>query len=638
MAQEKNNDSFGAFSVGCNYWASHAGTDMWSDWRPEVIEEDFKRLKSIGVRKMRCFPLWPVFQPISLLRRYAGIPMEYSFGENPLPQDEFGRAGVSREAMEKFARFADLAAKYNLELIVGLVTGWMSGRLFVPPALEGLHVYSDPASLMWQTRFVRFFVRHFRAHSAIVAWDLGNECNCCAIAKSREEAWIWASTISTAIRTEDSTRPVISGMHSLGAEPTALWSIEDQGELTDILTVHPYPPFTPHCDRDPINTMRNALHATAESVLYSSISGKPCLAEEVGTLCQVFASEKIAGDYLRNILFSLWSHGDRGLLWWCGFDQKHLEKAPYDWHVIESELGLFRSQGNDWTPKPAAENLLKFSQFLEKAPALPPRRREAVCILSDNQDCWGAAYASFILAKQAGFDLDFQTFRQPLREAEVYLLPSIQEQPWRRFGVALMDRVRQGATLYVSLGDALLADARDWFGVEAQTRQQRRQPAQVQFAADSFEIQATYRLNLQSIGAEILAAEPDGNPVFTRYSYGKGTVYFLQVPLETYLSRTPGVFHEESAAPYWKFYSEFSRQARSGRAVEKSSPWIGITEHPRDEGYRYVSIINYSPQPAAFPLQLKPGWKIAEWFHGTPQDNNSLALAQNDAAVLGIRR
>jgi len=31
----------GKFITGCNYWASHAGTNIWSDWRPDVIEKDF---------------------------------------------------------------------------------------------------------------------------------------------------------------------------------------------------------------------------------------------------------------------------------------------------------------------------------------------------------------------------------------------------------------------------------------------------------------------------------------------------------------------------------------------------------------------------------------------------------------------
>ncbi len=602
-----------------------------------MVERDFQQLKAVGVRTLRCFPLWSVFQPISLLRGFGGDPVEYRFGDSPLPHDEFGQAGVSREAMEHFSVLADLASKHELELIIGLVTGWMSGRLFAPPALEGRHLLSDPVAVMWQVRFVRCFVRHFHPHPAIVAWDLGNECNCCAEVKSREEAWVWSSTISNAIRTEDATRPVISGMHSLGAEQKARWSIEDQGELMDVLTVHPYPPFTSHCDRDPLNTIRSILHAAAESVFYSSIGGKPCFTEELGTLGQVYGNQKISADYLRNVLFSLWSHGDLGLLWWCGFDQKHLENAPYDWSSLERELGLFQRDEGNWSAKPVAQSLLKFSQFLQIAPQLPPRRCEAVCIMSDKQDCWSAAFSSFILAQQAGFDLEFQTCRQPLREAELYMLPSIQEQPSRRFGLELMERVKRGATLYVSLNNAQFGDIREWFGVEVQSRCQRREPATIRFNGDTFEIKADYRLDLKSQGAEVLAAESDGNPVFTRYAYGRGMVYLLQVPLEIHLSQSPGVFHDEKAAPFWKFYMDFSSVARQDRVMQKGAPSVGVTEHIRDESRRYITLINYTPDPVSFPLKLIDGWKVVELFYGNyNSETGMLAIPENDAAVLSV--
>jgi hypothetical protein len=56
---------------------------------------------------------------------------------------------------------------------------------------------------------------------------------------------------------------------------------------------------------------------------------------------------------------------------------------------------------------------------------LPARQTDAVCILSEGQDQWAIAYASFILAKQAGFDLTFRYADQPLKDASLYLLPSI---------------------------------------------------------------------------------------------------------------------------------------------------------------------------------------------------------------------
>ena len=49
------------FLVGCNYWASHAGTDMWAQWDAERIEKDFQILKENNVNALRVFINWRDF-------------------------------------------------------------------------------------------------------------------------------------------------------------------------------------------------------------------------------------------------------------------------------------------------------------------------------------------------------------------------------------------------------------------------------------------------------------------------------------------------------------------------------------------------------------------------------------------------
>ena len=41
--------SEGTFVFGANYWVSHAGTRMWSDWDESVVEDDFRRFKENGL-------------------------------------------------------------------------------------------------------------------------------------------------------------------------------------------------------------------------------------------------------------------------------------------------------------------------------------------------------------------------------------------------------------------------------------------------------------------------------------------------------------------------------------------------------------------------------------------------------------
>ena len=572
--------------------------------------------------------------------------MEFRLGEAPLPYDEAGQAGVSPQAIEHFAEFANLAQKYRIKLIVGLVTGWMSGRLFVPPALEGLEILTDPMAIQWQVRFVRYFVRHFKGHPAVLAWDLGNECNVMTNVPSRQAAWVWTSTITNAIRVEDASRPVVSGMHSLTPARDDHWTMQDQAEITDLLTTHPYPYFTPHCDQDPVNTLRSCLHATAESRFYSDIGGKPCLAEEVGTLGPMLASEAIAADYLRTVLFSLWAHDCHGLLWWCAFDQLHLVQAPYDWNSCERELGLMRI---DRQEKPVLKEIGAFGKFIQDLPVavLPPRTTQAVCILSEGQDQWGAAFSSFVLARQAGFDLEFQYIDQPLKPASLYLMPSVSGASpcTRRFWLELLEQVKDGATLYVSHNDGLLSPINEPFGIEIQMRQRRSQPVQMQLdgleGAPSLSLAAPVKLQLEPAGAAVLGRETGGNPVFTCAKYGKGQIYFLSVPIELAASTSPGIFYGPEMQPLWRIYQHIAAPVLAQRAVRKDNPVVGVTEHTLDTAQRVIIAINYSPEPQEVKLSTAAGWKLGQVWHGSTPETTATGLAcqipPNDAVVFVLQ-
>ncbi len=654
----------GKFSIGANYWASHAGMHMWSDWQPEVVGADLQQLSQAGLQILRVFPLWPVFQPLTQLYGGGGTPQEMRFSEEPLTpitqsisQEYIGlsdpafdldvhalQAGLSLEALSRFRAFTELAEKFHLKLIVGLLTGWMSGRLFVPPALEGRNVLTDPTAILWETRFVRHFVRRFKDSPTILAWDLGNECNVMAPVPGHAAAWAWTSAISNAIRVEDPSRPVVSGMHSLDEpDENGDWRIFDQAELTDLLTTHPYPYFTPHCDQEPINTLRNGLHATAQTCWYADIGGVPALAEELGTLGPMFASPPVAAAYARTTLFSLWAHDCHGLLWWCAYDQDRLVNAPYDWTPIERELGLIRS---DHTPKPVSQVFGDFRRFLDSLPVpnLAPRLREAVCILTHGQEQWGIAYASFILAKQAGFDLSFQYADQPLKDTSLYMLPSVSGgSPFsRRFWYALDERIQSGATLYLSMNNAILSPFKEPFGLEVQTREKRTLPAEFTIQSlpgtPSFHLPAGVKYTLTAAGASVLGSEPDGNPAFTCHAYGKGQVYFLSVPIEQYLTCTPGAFIAPSAQPFWQIYRHIALPHLSNRLVSKDNPLVGITEHILSDDKRLVMLINYSPTPQEVHLTIAGGWNIAEAWYGNLPASQDAQVPTNDSLVWVIER
>ncbi|MBB6729800.1 glycoside hydrolase 5 family protein [Cohnella zeiphila] len=634
-----------SFFVGCNYWASHAGTAMWSDWRPDVVERDLQLLSEQGLEVLRVFPLWPDFQPIATLYGGHGHEMDIRLGERRLPDDEMGRAGLSQEAMGKFREFADIARRQGLQLIVGLVTGWMSGRLFVPPALQGRNVLTDPQAIQWQVRFVNGFVRATKDHPAIVAWDLGNECNAMGPVRSSSEAFVWTSALSGAIKSADPGRPLISGMH--GLSPTGNWRMQDQGELTDILTTHPYPYWTPYADYDPITTIRPQLHATAENLYYGQIGGKPCFAEEIGTMGPMVSGEAEAAAFLRGSMLSLWAHGCHGLLWWCAFDQMQLPHAPYDSNACEGELGLVTEQGR---AKPTLREMDRLRRVFAGLPTLPPRRTEAVCIVGSSQEHWPVAFGSFMLAKQAGFDLIYRFEDQPLPDAKLYMLPCVSGTrgiPKLRW-LELLERVSGGADLYVSVDDGYLLEFERATGLEVRGRGRRSGETVVtmlagesECAAGGFPVaEASFKLEVRAVRARVLATEKDGNPVFTVANFGQGRIFFLSVPLELELIRRPEACYRPDAFPYWTVYEAFAERALSERAIRVKHPLVGMTEHDRDRSSRLAVLVNHAESETVLDLRLADAWTFEECLYGEvlPGAVPRCTLAPSDGAVVLLRK
>jgi hypothetical protein len=274
---------------------------------------------------------------------------------------------------------------------------------------------------------------------------------------------------------------------------------------------------------------------------------------------------------------------------------------------------------------------------------LPPHPVEAVCLLSQNQDQWGTAYSSYILARQAGFELEFQSGEQPLQPAALYLVPSVRgiNVISRRRWLELLERVRQGATLYLSLDDAILSGFQAAFGLEPLTRQRRTQP-EIQFTipgAGDFRLPAAFSVDFALSGAEVLGSESNGRPAFTRFDYGKGQVFFLAAPLERALTETPGAFNAPETRDAWRIYARIGAGVLAQRAVSKTQPFLGVSEHALAAGQRAIIAINYSPEPLRDTLRLAPGWALAAAYRGAPQAQPGgldLSLPANDAAVFII--
>ena len=636
------------FILGLNYWASDTATRMWEDFHPQVIQEDFRRIREAGITHLRVFPLWNVFQPLRLMYTRHNAPMDYSFDDTPLPDTPAGAAGVSELACERFELFCQLANDCGLKLIVGLITGYMSSRTYAPPAFDGRDLLTDPTVIKWQTRFVRYFVSRFKHSDAIVAWDLGNETNFLPCASDNPDAFhLWATVISSTIRLADPTRPVVSGFANSDRidAPTVSpgqFNQRSVGELCDVHTVHPYPATSAP---DPISTMRTVLSVTARCRLAEDISGVPTFIQEFGSIGYQLCSRKTEADFYRCSLLAALAHDCHGTMWWCAFDQGHFDFYPYNWNNNGSDYGFFDRNGD---AKPIVAENLAFRSLLDAlgTEGLPPHKTDSVILVP--RDMGGLdinpLLTTFMLAKQANLEPKFHYVMDPIPDAPLYILPSIMggRSIYNRAISKhrlneLLERVRNGAVLYLSLDTGIFRQIPEFTGVDFAWRETVNAVKTLCLNGERLPIKASKLLTPEGGTAEILGTDEDGVGVFFRYPLGKGFVFLLTLPLESYAADTPGFFCKAGRPRYDSVYRTVAQSAAIRSLVDSDHPFVRLTVHPRKDGSSYIFAINYNNRPESARLTVADGYSL-ELLRGGSYEGGVLSLRENDGALLLLRR
>ena len=425
---------------------------------------------------------------------------------------------------------------------------------------------------------------------------------------TREEAMVWTAAVSNAIRAADPDRPVISGMHSLSVDRDA-WRITDLADWNDILTTHPYAYFVPYCRNDPIDSIRTLMHGTCETMLYASVGKKPCLVEELGTLGPNICNDDISGSFMRLNLISNWANGSAGLLWWCAHEQLNLETPPYNWFMLERELGMLDINRR---PKPILKEMKKFSDWLGTVDfELEAPVKDALILLTKEQDCWATAFMSFILGKQAGVTLDFLAPNLDIPDSAVYFMPSVHSgcPLYARYYNQLLDKVYNGAVLYVSNGDAFFNKREEVFGASVISSEDTYDSGTFTFNGSVIPYERYCKVGIEPTTAQVLANDGNGKPIFTVNNFGKGKIYYLNFPLEDMLSRQNHAFDGGA----YKIYEYVLKELLEKKTVRKLNSKVGVTENGS-----IATVINYSNEPVKTGLYLQNGKRIGHIFRGNP--------------------
>ena len=629
----------GKLELGANYWSSYNATKMWREWHPEEIEKDFVTLKEYGMTTLRVFPTWSDFQPIVEVHANCSLwdkskDTRMTLDEKPRPDTETGYAGVDVTMLGRFETFCDLAEKHGIKLVVAIMTGQMTFRNFIPPALENRNPYSDPYALAWEGRFIECFVNRMKGKKAIVAWESGNESRALGAAESKEQGEWWLRYIHSVIRVADPTRPVISvdGFEIAGGT----WQVRENAHLSDYVPHHLYALWR-RDNPDRFDGIRNLYFAAAGVKGLEDISGKPSFLEEHGARRAEQVSRARLAKYMRPMLWNLWAADGKAMLWWCAFDQTKFEFAPYNWPEPCLELGIMK---DDRSAYPAAEAMKKFAAFQKKLGfALPKAKADAVVFSQDTQ-VEKQVHSCYVLARQAGIMPKFANPADPIPDAACYFLPCaagrahLTTHNWE----ALKAKVRAGATLYVSWSETFLPALEEVCGMELDYREKTTDKLDLAFdipGGEKFRCKATVgmRRHFISQGAEVLAKNANGEPFFFRHRYGKGLVYTLGYPLESQAYETVGGYAGD-AWKVWKTVCPVKRIFASGSSM------VNASEHYFADGSCAVVVVNNSPEAYAGVPTIADGWKVASVVTDDETDvrwtDGRLELGANAAALFKL--
>jgi hypothetical protein len=336
-------------------------------------------------------------------------------------------------------------------------------------------------------------------------------------------------------------------------------------------------------------------------------------------------------------MFSAWANDLKGCLWWCNSDQEVLDFPPYNLTPNERELGMLRQ---DLTPKAIMLEMDAFQRFRASLPfrKLPKAKTDAVIVVPEKESGWIPGFGAYILARQAGFNPMFAGAENELPDSDFYIVVS----PERGEGYSypaqkrFFEKAKAGATvLLIYSGNARYTQMREQAGVKIDYC--CLAPCEKSFMLDGRRISVNDGTTCRMLPAEaeVLCKTASGEPVFTKFKNGKGTVLMCNAPIDRQAIARTDVFTGETIQPYYLVLREAAKIAGVKTVVEKGDcPWVGFTEHPAADGSTIVMAINFEPRAMECPVKING--KLGRVWRGDVKADK-VFLAPNEVALFEVK-
>ncbi|WP_452232891.1 cellulase family glycosylhydrolase [Lacinutrix sp. MEBiC02595] len=176
---------------GINYYPKATPWNMFGDaFAEDIIANDFKIIKAAGLNSVRIF-------------------VQY---------DDFGKADVDPEKLEKLKQTLDAAEANKLKVVLTL-----------------FDFFGDYSVMNWtlNQRHAETIVSTFKDHNAIIAWDIKNEPNLDFESRGKDMVIAWLDSMIDLVKSVDAEHPVTIGWSNTQSAPI----LKDK---VDIVSFHYY--------------------------------------------------------------------------------------------------------------------------------------------------------------------------------------------------------------------------------------------------------------------------------------------------------------------------------------------------------------------------------------------------------------
>ncbi|MFH2024914.1 MAG: cellulase family glycosylhydrolase [bacterium] len=541
----KNKQGENIFLLGVNYWPASSALNMWTEWNPEEIQDDIKRMKDRGMTCCRPFLFMPAFM------------------DTP---DQ-----VNAQMIERLHFFMNQCESHELYTFPTFIVGHMSGEDLDVKWREDANFITDRRVIDITKHYISTVVKEVKSYSYVMGWLLSNELPNYIRSQSADDIGNWVKEIIYTIKKEDPLRPVSIG--------DGAWSPEIIGEQSGFILrkLNKYQDFVGlHYYPRGMSPWHHS-YTTAFRIRLAREWNRPVIVEEFGT-STTLCSEENQANYYRSVFYSALINGAQGALSWCLNDFDFENKRPYSHHAFEERFGIVKT---DKSLKPAAEEFKKFKDIASELvqPEYQQIEQLAALLIPSNYyyeypyqfqpefKQWYDLYLeTFSLLKRA--NLDVRMVFEPAQELEndgqfshelqldpvktpLLFIPrmKLMTKPMR---VALEQYIQEGGVVYFSFAnDSWVLDWQELAGVETDCKFgvpdfKKTDSLEILVKKDwgGFQRGEKLYIPLNNTNAEfsycpvlktsskVIMEDKSGSPFLIERSVGKGTVYFCAFPIE----------------------------------------------------------------------------------------------------------